>query len=77
MKTIQMTIDDRLLREVDAEVTDAGTTRSAFIRDALLAAIRRRRLAEFERSHAEGWRRHPSDRDESDEWAPEQAWGAE
>jgi len=37
VKTIQMTIDDDLLSQVDAAVDELGTSRSAFIRiDALV-----------------------------------------
>ena len=53
MKTIQMTIDDRLLQLVDKMSRARKTTRSAFIRDALEAEIRRQRIREDEARHAE------------------------
>ncbi len=74
MKTIQMTIDDRLLDEVDHAVRDDGTSRSAFIRAALVAALRARRVDELERRHAEGYARHPVHPGEFDVWIEEQAW---
>ena len=59
MKTIQMTIDDQLLRLVDTMSRDRGTTRSAFIRHALEAEIRRQHLRDDEARHAQGYARHP------------------
>ena len=52
MKTIRMTIDESLLEDVDRTVTALHTTRSAFIRDALVLALRRQAVAELERWHA-------------------------
>jgi metal-responsive CopG/Arc/MetJ family transcriptional regulator len=76
MKTIQMTIDDRLLRLVDKMSRARNTTRSAFIRDALEAEIRRTRIREEEARHAEGYARKPVTPGEFDVWLNEQDWGA-
>jgi metal-responsive CopG/Arc/MetJ family transcriptional regulator len=76
MKTIQMTIDDRLLQLVDRMSRARKTTRSAFIRDALEAEIRRQRIREDEARHAEGYARNPVAPDEFDVWVNEQDWGA-
>ena len=76
MKTIQMTIDDRLLRLVDKLSRARNTTRSAFIRDALEAEIRRDRIREEEARHAEGYARKPVTPGEFDVWLNEQDWGA-
>ena len=35
MRTVQMTLDDRLVDEVDCAAKKLGTTRSGFARDAL------------------------------------------
>jgi metal-responsive CopG/Arc/MetJ family transcriptional regulator len=59
MKTIQMTIDERLLKLVDKVSKARKTTRSAFIRDALHAEIRRQRIREEEIRHTEGYARAP------------------
>lgn len=77
MKTIQMTIDESLLEEVDRTVTALHTTRSAFIRDALVLALRHRAVAELERRHAQGYAEHPVEPGELDVWESEQARGAE
>jgi metal-responsive CopG/Arc/MetJ family transcriptional regulator len=74
MKTIQMTIDERLLKLVDKMSRAQKTTRSAFIRDALEAKIRRRRTRENEVRHAEGYVREPVVPGEFDVWLSEQDW---
>ena len=75
MKTIQMTIDERLLKAVDKITRARKTTRSAFIRDALEAEIRRQRMRENEVRHAEGYARQPVAPGEFDIWLSEQDWG--
>ena len=75
MKTIQMTIDERLLKLVDKICKARKTTRSAFIRDALEAEIRRQRTREKEMRHAEGYTRTPVRAGEFDAWLNEQDWG--
>jgi metal-responsive CopG/Arc/MetJ family transcriptional regulator len=76
MKTIQMTIDERLLRLVDKLTRARKTTRSAFIRDALEAEIRRQRIRDAEARHTEGYTRKPVAPGEFDVWLKEQDWGA-
>jgi metal-responsive CopG/Arc/MetJ family transcriptional regulator len=76
MKTIQMTIDERLLKLVDKVTRARKTTRSAFIRDALEAEIRRQRIRDAEVRHAEGYARKPMAPREFDVWFNEQDWGA-
>lgn len=76
MKTIQMTIDERLLKLVDKLTRARKTTRSALIRDALAAELRRERIREDEICHAEGYSRKPVVPGEFDVWLSEQDWGA-
>jgi len=75
MKTIQMTIDEPLLAEVDRVSKVLDTTRSAFIREALQLALQKYKIAELEQKHAEGYARHPVEPGEFDIWETEQAWG--
>lgn len=77
MKTIQMTIDEPLLSEVDRTIAELQTTRSAFIREALEAALRRHDIRKLEQQHARGYAQHPVTPDEFDVWADEQQWGGE
>jgi predicted transcriptional regulator len=75
VKTIQMTIDERLLKVVDKITRARKTTRSAFIREALEAEIRRQRIREDEVRHAEGYAHKPVAPREFDIWLSEQDWG--
>ena len=75
MKTIQMTIDEPLLAEVDRATQALNTSRSAFMREALQLALRRHVIATMERQHAEGYARHPVEPGEFDVWEAEQEWG--
>jgi len=59
MKTIQMTIDEPLLSEVDRVSQILKLNRSEFIREALKLALQRQKIAELERRHADGYARHP------------------
>jgi len=74
MRTIQMTIDEPLLREVDQMSRSLQTTRSEFIREALKLALQKHRIAQLERQHAAGYKAHPQEPTEVTEWEPEQAW---
>ena len=75
MKTIQMTIDEPLLAEVDQAIKSLETTRSAFIREALQLALERYRIMELEKKHASGYARYPVQPGEFDIWEDEQFWG--
>jgi metal-responsive CopG/Arc/MetJ family transcriptional regulator len=77
MKTIQMTIDEELLADVDRVITELQTTRSAFIRSALGLALRQHRIQLLEQQHAQGYARNPVAPGEFDLWDGEQSWGVE
>lgn len=74
MKTVQMTLDDDLVREVDRAAKRLGTSRSAFAREALRDALRKIRVKELEQRHREGYARKPVAREEFHVWESEQAW---
>jgi metal-responsive CopG/Arc/MetJ family transcriptional regulator len=76
LKSLIITLDERLLKLVDKVSKARKTTRSAFIRDALQAEIRRQRIREDEIRHAEGYARAPIAPGEFDVWLNEQDWGA-
>ena len=59
MKTIQMTIDEPLLTEVDRASQALKTNRSEFIREALKFALQRQKILDLERRHAEGYSATP------------------
>jgi metal-responsive CopG/Arc/MetJ family transcriptional regulator len=72
MKMIEITIDQSLLAEIDQVIFSLNTTRSAFIREALQLALRRYKIKEMERKHAEGHARYPVQADEFDVWEGKQ-----
>ena len=74
MKTIQMTIDETLLDEVDEVVIELGTNRSAFMREALKNLLRQRKLKQLEEQHRAGYDRQPLTAEEFDIWQEEQIW---
>jgi metal-responsive CopG/Arc/MetJ family transcriptional regulator len=59
MRSIQMTIGEALLSEVDRTMHRLGTTRSAFVREALLLALKQRRILLLEQKHREGYAQKP------------------
>ena len=75
MKTIQMTIDEQLLKQVDNAVSELQINRSAFIRNALHLALHELYIHKLEAQQARGYRRQPATATEFAEWEPEQVWG--
>jgi metal-responsive CopG/Arc/MetJ family transcriptional regulator len=75
MKTVQMTLDESLVEAVDRAAKDLGTTRSAFARDALRAALTNLEERELERRHRAGYERLPVEPGELSDWEGEQVWG--
>jgi hypothetical protein len=71
MKTVQMTLEEELVTAVDRAVKQLGTTRSAFAREALRAALKRIRLSELQRRHRGGYARKPVRRREFSVWERE------
>ena len=74
MKTVQMTLDEDLVREVDRVVQRLGTSRSKFARSALRQAIQKIDIEEMERRQREGYQRHPVQPGEFSDWEDEQVW---
>jgi len=77
MRTIQMTLDDDLVKKVDAIATELNTTRSAFTRDALREAVKEYNIRRLELKHRQGYSAHPVNREEFSVWEKEQNWGDE
>ena len=75
MKTVQMTLDESLVQEVDRAAQTLGTTRSAFTRDALREALERLRERDLERRHRAGYEKKPVQPGEFSDWEDEQVWG--
>ncbi len=77
MITVQMTLDEDLVKAVDRISKQLHTNRSAFTRKALREALSRFNLGQMERKHREGYERYPVTADEFSVWETEQAWGDE
>jgi metal-responsive CopG/Arc/MetJ family transcriptional regulator len=75
MKTVQMTLDEQLVKAVDSAARKLGTTRSGFTRDALRSALKEVHARELEAKHREGYKRKPVKRGEFSDWESEQVWG--
>jgi hypothetical protein len=75
MKTIEVTIDEALLSEIDVATRALDISRETFIYAALQRALREQAMIALEQQHAQGYIRHPPRADEFDGWEAEQVWG--
>jgi metal-responsive CopG/Arc/MetJ family transcriptional regulator len=64
METIQIVLEDALLKAADRAVRKLKTNRSALFREALRAHLKRLELMEKEVRDREGYIRYPDSRDE-------------
>ena len=74
MRTVQMTLEEGLIAEVDQIVARLGSTRSAFTRQALRQEIKRIELTEKEQRHQRGYVRQPVKPGEFSDWEDQQVW---
>ena len=77
MRTIQMTLDDDLVKEVDSIAKALNTSRSAFTRYALREAIKHYNIHRLESKHRRGYQTYPVNKEEFSIWEKEQNWGDE
>ena len=77
MRTVQMTLDDELVKRVDAISKELNTSRSAFTRHALQEAIKQHNIDRLELKHRQGYAAHPVNKEEFSIWEKEQHWGDE
>ena len=77
MRTIQMTLDDDLVKAVDIVAKELNTSRSAFTRKALREAVKQYNIERLEDTHRQGYERIPVTNDEFSIWESEQDWGSE
>lgn len=77
MRTVQMTLDDELVKTVDRLASRLQTTRSAFTRDALREAVATYTVKRLEQKHRAGYAKQPAAENEFGGWDAEQAWGDE
>ncbi len=74
MKTVQMTLDEELVKEVDQVVKELHTNRSAFTRDALKNALSVFYIKQLEQKQIDGYKSNPVKINEFSEFENEQAW---
>ncbi len=74
MRTVQMTLDDDLVKAVDRVAKTLRTNRSAFTRKALQEALERYRLEQLEQKHRLGYEKKPVSGEEFSAWDAEQVW---
>jgi metal-responsive CopG/Arc/MetJ family transcriptional regulator len=74
MKTVQMTLYEELVAAVDRAARRLRTTRSAFTRLALKAALKEVHLKELEMKHPKGYKHKPVKRAEFKDWEAELVW---
>ena len=75
MKTIQMTIDESLLDQLDSVIKQMKITRSAFIRESIAYYLQRNKTIEMEKRHQTGYQKNPVGDNEFSAWEDEQVWG--
>ena len=74
MRTVQMTLDDDLVEQVDILAKKNNISRSAFTREALSRAIYYYKQQELEKKQQQGYLKHPISTGEFDSWESEQVW---
>lgn len=75
METIQLTIDETLMAEVQQATSALQMTPSDFMTVALERALQQREIIAKERRDAQGYLDHPQEPEEIEEWQSEQDWG--
>ena len=75
MTTIEFTVEDTFLTEIDRVTRSLAMSRANFIRAALELALRNENMLVLEQRHAKGYKEKPSKPDEIAEWESEQVWG--
>ena len=74
MKTVQMTLDEELVAQVDKAARKLHTSRSGFTREALRRALRDMQVKELEEKHQRDYAQLPITEGEFSVWEEEQEW---
>lgn len=74
METIQLTIDESLLAQVQQATATLQMTPSDFLKVALERALQQQEIIAKERRDAQGYTDRPQSSQEIDEWRDEQHW---
>ena len=74
METIQLTLDESLMAEVQQATNALKMSRSDFLKLALERALRQRKIIELEIQDAKAYAAKPQTVEEIAEWESEQYW---
>lgn len=74
MKTIQVVMDEPLLKRLDSAAACESVARSALVRDAVARLLAERDLEELERQDREAYLAMPMTDEEAGDWSKVQAW---
>lgn len=74
MQTVQIVLDESLLRATDDAARRVQLNRSALVREALREYLDKLRIAELERRDRQGFERLPDAADDLDAWERAAAW---
>ncbi len=74
METIQVVLDEALLRAADGAARRARVNRSALVRKALREYLKRLEARELEARDRRGYQQHPEDSAENAAWEQVAAW---
>ena len=77
METIQVVLDRKLLQAANRVVRRTKRNRSALVRDALRAHLRKLEIEALEEQDRAGYARYPDVPEESLTWETEAAWPEE
>ena len=74
METIQVVIDDKLLKAADSAAKREKVNRSALIREALQEHLKRLRIRDLEERDRRGYQAQPQRKEEYVPWEDAAAW---
>jgi len=77
METIQVVLDEPLLKAADRAAKRLKVNRSALVRSALREHLKQLAIAEREVRDREGWQRHPRNADDLAVWEGVATWPEE
>ena len=74
MKTIELTVEETMLAEVEEATRALEMTRDDFVRTALQRALQQQEIIALEQRHARGYASQPQPAEEVGEWEGERVW---
>ena len=75
LRTMQVTMSDTLLQQVEQRSKLLGVAPSEFVQNALKRVLSEWTSSELERLEIEAYKRQPVEPGEFDVWGDEQSWG--